>query len=472
MLKGAVVLCLLFFAFKPCLAGQGLEVLSEQVVVDSALMHYPKIYASEEGVRGAESRLLQAQGNFDSKLESKYNEFTSGYYQGNGYSQTQVTKPLPFANAKVYGGYSSSLNAGQDPERLSYNNTKSGGRSILGFELSLLRGFLANEQNTQVKTARLDVKISNLANTLLQKQVIVDAKKAFWRFVYTTKILHAYEDLLDIAIKRNEALAKQVEAGDKAEIVLSENKRAVLRRQSQLETARRDWLNAAVSLSMYLRNSLGEMHQTSEITSAKLEYTETQITPPLDHLEQIKTATERRIDVRISQIFVEQTILETKLAKNEILPTIDMGFETSQDYGNGTQTKDQRLDKVKLSVSIPIENKKQQGKYKKAEAESKKTGYNLKLLQNEITNEIAKLYNKLQEYYTITKNSAEEVEIVKRLAQAEQVRFYNGDSDFFMLNARENDVVLTQEHLFKSRLAMMEHHLDYTFATNDTILWD
>ena len=471
MLKVGGLFLFIFFA-TPCLAGQKLTIINEQIVVESALGHYPKIYASEEGVRGAESNLIKARGNFDTKLESKYNEFTSGGYTNKGFSQTQVVKPLPLANAKVYGGYSSSLNAGQDPERLPYNNTKSGGRSILGFEVSLLRGFLINEQNTQVKTAGLDVKISKLANTLLQKQVTIDAKKSFWRFVYTTKILQAYEDLLDIAIKRNDALAKQVKAGDKAEIVLAENKRAVLRRQSQLETARRDWLNAAVSLSMYLRDETGEMHQLEDITTAKLEYTEPQISPPLNYKEHIKTATEKRIDVRINQIFLEQNNLELKLAKNEILPVVDVGFESWQDYGNGPQVKDQRSDKVKINVSIPLENKKQQGNYKKAEAEAKKTRYNLTLLQNEIANDIAKVYNKLKEYHIITTNSAEEVEIVKRLAKAEQVRFYNGDSDFFMLNARENDVVLTQEYLFKSRLAMMEHNFDYNFATNDTILWD
>jgi hypothetical protein len=60
--------------------------------------------------------------------------------------------------------------------------------------------------------------------------------------------------------------------------------------------------------------------------------------------------------------------------------------------------------------------------------------------------------------------------ILEKLLKAENIRFRNGASDFFMLNVREQDLFATQDYFYKSQLALTELLIEYQFMTKDTVL--
>ena len=146
---------LAFFFLLDCANVFAFDLLTEDIVVDSAINYYPKIYIAEEKVHASEAKLREARGEFDTSLNVKNRQFTSGYYDGNGYLESRITKPLPFMNAKIYGGYMRSYN-GDYPEVVPYYSTRSDGRAMFGVEFSLLRGFLINEKNVIRDIAKLD----------------------------------------------------------------------------------------------------------------------------------------------------------------------------------------------------------------------------------------------------------------------------------------------------------------------------
>ena len=121
----SLILCALFLATN-CFAREN---LTEGYVIDSARKNHPKIFINEEKIRTAQAKLQEAEGEFDSKIEASYKQFTAGYYDGRDYFESKVIKPLPIANAKIYTGYSKS-SGGQYPEMNQYFSTKSDGRAI------------------------------------------------------------------------------------------------------------------------------------------------------------------------------------------------------------------------------------------------------------------------------------------------------------------------------------------------------
>ena len=443
------------------------DVLTEDIVIDSARKNHPKIFINEEKIRTANAKLQEAQGEFDTKFEANYKQFTSGYYDDRGYLESRITKPLPLANAKVYTGYTRSN--GQYPELNQYFSTKSDGRAIFGFEFSLLRGFLINEQASLKKIANIDVDISRYASQLMEQQIITDARKAFWKYIYAKKIAQLHQQMLDIAINRRDSLEIQVKKGEKAPIILDENRRVILKRQSGIETMQREVLNSAVNLSMYLRNENQEPVEIESITSAKTSEIDPTHSVPPHHQLDIRHAKERRLDIHIAKALLKQQDIQMKVSKNQRLPVVDVGFESSKDYGTGAIEKNNTLHKVKLNISIPLENNKQIGKFEGNTTKSRIIKKELQLLENSISSEILATYNRLSELDAIYKNAQEEAEIAKKLLKAENTLFKNGDSDFFMLNAREQDLLNAQENCHKIKLAMVEISIEYEFMTKTSL---
>ena len=309
------LIIVVFFFSIHCLAH---EILTEEIIVNSARKNHPKIFINEEKIRTAQAKLQEAQGEFDTKLETNYKQFTSGYYDGMGYFESKIVKPLPLANAKVYTGYTKS-NGGNYPELNQYFSTKSDGRAMFGFEFSLLRGFLINEQASLKKIANIDVEISKNSQKLMEQQIIADSRKAFWKYIYTKKILNLHKEMLEISLNRNSSLEIQVKKGDKAPIILEENRRIILRRQSTLDSMQRELLNSAAELSMYLRGGNQEPVEIESIVGAKHSEIEPTHAVPRNCNMDTKQAKERRLDIKIAKSLLKQQDIQMKVLNYEFI---------------------------------------------------------------------------------------------------------------------------------------------------------
>ena len=443
--------------------------LNEAIVVNSSLKHYPKIYNSEEKIRIAEAKLTEARGEFDSKLNIKQKQFLSGYYKDYGYLESKLVKPIGFLNANLYSGYTLSQN-GVYPEVNNYYNTGTDGRALFGFEFSILRGFLINERIAANKIAKIESGLSNLSNKLVVAQVKNDARKSYWKFFYLRKILNLYEEQLDIAKKRNESIAQQVKNGDKPKIAQEESFRVVLRRMSLLENIKREYFSSAVSLSLYLRDNGGNMGNPEEIIDFNLTDEDFVNSFNFDTIDISKDYVAlNRLDVLMAKEIIKQGDVRIKLVQNDILPSVDFVFETSMDYGSVALEKRDRLNKIGVNISIPIENKKQIGKYSKVKSENKILKNDLKFLQDTIKSELNNMEAKIKELKEVFVNTGQEVVISKNLLDAEIERFNQGDSDFFLLNAREQDFLFVNDYHLRVKLALVEVLIEYLFATKDSV---
>ena len=123
---------------------------TEKDIIDSALKFYPKIIAEQNNLEATKGNFLSQKGNFDAKIKGKRLNYKNGYYDNKYYNNISAVKPLPFANSEIFTSYSKSSDQGYPLDNDS-NNTLDNGRVKIGFSMSLLRGFLTNENLAKLK---------------------------------------------------------------------------------------------------------------------------------------------------------------------------------------------------------------------------------------------------------------------------------------------------------------------------------
>ena len=190
----------------------------------------PKIQEALQKQEEADAKLQTALGGFDATVEQEGKLRTSGYYDGNTID-SQVVKPLPFANAKLYGGYRYS--DGDFPIYENRSFTNDGGEARLGVVFSLLRDRAIDKRRFALQDATLDKDIAALNLTLTQLKVQYEAMHAYGEWVAAGNMLAVYSDLVDVAQERQNGLSTRAKRGDVARILLTENEQNILKRQSE-----------------------------------------------------------------------------------------------------------------------------------------------------------------------------------------------------------------------------------------------
>ena len=131
---------------------------------------------------------------------------------------------------------------------------------------------------------------------------------------------------------------------------------------------------------------------------------------------------------------------EAKLRRNQLLPRLDLKAEISKDFG-ADDIVDRYLGDteayVGLRFSLPLQRREARGKLIAAEAKRDATLQRRKLAAERIEMEIKNILIELNTANELVVMAMSEVEQADTMRLAEEERFANGASDFFLLNIRE-----------------------------------
>lgn len=128
---------------------------------------------------------------------------------------------------------------------------------------------------------------------------------------------------------------------------------------------------------------------------------------------------------------------DEKLARNNMLPLLDVQAEVSQDLGQQQLVREQTESKLKLNLSIPLQQREAQGKIASTRAMQRMLEHERNILQQQLTIELQRIFNDINIGEELMAITLEEMQIAKQLLKAEKSRFADGASDFFLLNIRE-----------------------------------
>lgn len=408
------------------------EPLTLDRVLASAMTHFPRIQSAVQEKLASEGRLTRRMGAFDLALEQKSLVWADGFYDGASIDN-RLTKALPLANARAYAGYRASND--DFPVYQEELATNGGGEFNLGVVFSLWRDRAIDQRRFAVSEARIGIEQAEYDLVLARLTTQRNSAHAYWQWVTAGKRLNVYEELVALARNRMSALEQRAAAGDVAQISVVENQQNLLRRQALARNARRDFDNAALELSLYWRDEDGApLRPAADALPAHFP----SIAHPAmsaDELSELVLTRRPELARLERSLALEQRRL--MLAENALMPRVDVGFKASHDLGGGSRTREGFEAIAELTVSIPLERRLGRGQVAESRAAINRLGFDRLMLENRLDTEIRKLVTTLDAARDFVEITRVEAQQAKQLEEAERIRFRAGDSDFFVVNLRE-----------------------------------
>ncbi len=429
-------------------------------IIESSQKNYPQILNFYEKVATKEGKVLESLGFFDVKIKNQYQDKSRGFYDGK-INDISLEKQNGFMGSKIYGGYRKSFGNFADYD--GNNLTNDEGEYRVGGSFSLLRNRAIDSGRLDLITSQLELKESQIQLEKIKNEIARDAIKSYWNWVISGYIYQAYENLYELAKKRDSQLKIRHQKGDVAQIILIENHRNVLNRQSLMREARNNFDNNTLALSMYYRGQNGEMLLAKIEELPKLDFDLAKnLSNKID--EDIAGGLQNRPELRLLKIQNDQEGNNLNQAKNLYQPKLDIQLEASKDLGDGTKSRSQSNNQVKLDFELPLQQNIAKGKIASSSSKIKAIKYEEQFYRDKISTEISQLHNSLKNILQIYANYLEELKLSQILEKAEKERFQNGHSDFFLINLREQEVANAKINKLLSILRYQSIQADYNFA--------
>jgi len=430
------------FAEKPLLLGE---------VLASVQTQYPPYLAALIEQDIANGRVRQAMGSFDLNLNAGGTMNLAGYYDGQtGYAM--VEQPLPFWGGSVYGGYR--LSSGFLP---NYNKDRTSvdGEGVLGFRIPLMRDGTIDRRRASLWQAQID---QELADPIILRQYldfIRSATISYYTWLASGQRLALTEELLRIAKDRDSAIAEQVKRGASAPIVQVDNQRLVVSREIATVLAVRRFQAASIEMSLFFRTQ-----DKAEPIIAKRERLPKAF-PPHPRLDDsqltadIGKAAVFRPEIRRIELLVEKTEIDRRLAKNNLLPNIDIGVEAGQSVGsNRPKDLEQNEIEAKIEFKLPLQRREAKGRVDVADALIERLNNDKRFARDRIAADVRDAYSAVEAAYNALKMTRRNVELARQLEAAENERLKQGATDLLALQIRE-------QATFDGQVLEVEAQADY-----------
>jgi outer membrane protein TolC len=434
--------------------------LKDSDIYNSAIKNYPEILKFYEKIKASEGELQSSLGLFDIKLKGQYQDKTRGFYDGK-ITDYSLEKQNGFLGSKIYGGYRKSFGDFADYD--GNNITNNGGEYRIGGSISLLR-------NRQIDNNRLDLIINELQlkenQTQLEKiqqEIKRDAIKSYYNWLITGHIYKTYFGLYELAKKRQQQLEVRHHKGDIAKIILTENQRNILQRNSLMIEAKNDFINASIAMSLYYRDANSQPIIADENNLAEIDFSNEKFSAK-DIDKDLQFALEHRPEFRIIKIKIAKEQNKLQQANNLYQPKLDLSFEASKDNGEGLKSRAQSNNQVKIDFELPLQQNIAKGKILESTAQINLLKIEENFYRDKITNEIFQINNSLKTMVNIFQNYLEEYQLSHILENAEKERFKNGNSDFFLINLREQEVATAKINKLLAILKYQSLNADYLVA--------
>ena len=426
-------------------------------VLANTLKLHPKALALSTKIDEQSANVLSAQGAFDWTYQQEIQNRTSGFYDG-WYSDGRVVKQLPWAQAKIQTGYR--ISGGDFPVYEQYHRTLEDGEPNLKLSVSLLQNRSTDPKRQALEAAHLGLAEQEASRSVGLNQLLLDAANYFLDWHQARQEVDIAGELVALARARSIAIEQRVSSGDIAPIIKTEFQATLLDRQASFLALEQQLLKSQLNLSLYFRNQLGS---PIELTSASRPLLSDHLQAELDvHVNNLSDNFQSHPLIAAMELQRQQLQSELKLAKNQLLPTLDLDILLAQDLGAGSSTLEDTESYVGFRFEAPLERRKAQGKTNALNAKLR-----MLALEQQQTLEYMAL-NLEQQMLALTNQKQlltlqrQQVELVQALAEAEDLRFKAGDSDLFLLNTRETDsaraklkAVKIQNYIIRQQLQLL-----------------
>lgn len=439
--------------------------LTVELLVESIRAHHPAIMSARARREQADTSVQRARGAFDLNLNQSTLSRLNGFYDGQ-YLEQSITQPLEIAGADISATYRRS--EGSFPIYEDFFNTMNDGEASIGLSFSLLRDRDLDERRAGLFAATYTQTIGGIEEQLAINQLLYEGLNAYLNWYQASQVTAVANSLVELAETRREGIESRVANGDLAAITLTEFETTLLTRQIALQEAQQELLRAQQQLLFYWRSDSGV-----DFSAGQLILPELPISWPFDDFAFDSVWQNRIIDNHPSlqdldaQLQIART--EAQLARNNLLPELDLKVQFGNDFGSGRASLDGPESYVGLSFSMPLQRNRAKADRASALARINELEYDRQLQYDRLSLSMNQSLLQLATFNQLRQLRTEQAEIAKELENQEHTRFDAGDSDQFLLNARETAAGQAQLEAIAAEVAWLRQKLSLLALGTDLL---
>lgn len=435
-------------------AGQGQTpaVLTVADVLSSVDRAFPLLDAARQEQEAAAGEALIARGAFDLNLSASADALRGNVYD-NETAAIGLIQPLSVAGASVFGGYR--VGRGTFASYDGKAQTLSDGEWRAGVALPLLRNRAIDGRRANLTRTAIGQQLAEARVAAARLRFIGEAAGRYWDWVAAGRQEAVAARLLSIADARDRDLAEAIALGQIAPVERLDNRRAILQRQSGVVAARRQLERQAIGLSLYYRRDDGSQRRPDP---RALPPAMPQPPQPLtrEGIEaDIAAASVDRPDVRALSLVRRQQEVAADLARNDLLPALDLFSQVSRDAGGGPGSFAGTEVDAGVAFNMPAQRRQGRGALQAALAALSRIDAELRFARDRVRAEVEDAASALDAALQTLSLVQDELDVARQLEQAERDRFDLGESTQFLVNLRE---LATADAAFREISATAEAH--------------
>lgn len=419
-------------------------------VLYGVMKNHPVLKQANNYLPIAKAELLVSRGAFDPSVSiyrSNKNEGSNKFYRN---QNLDVYLPNYFG-----GGISIS-----NP----FNKTQVGeaGSLSLGAELPLLKGLITDYRRTALGKAKINVKMSLAERDQWINNLVSDVFTEYAQWLLAHESAEQIERVLRLATERQRGLRKLYESGAGTSVDTLETFVQWQQYKAKYDLAIWKKEKQRLMLSMYLWDESGvpiEPMNTVYPTSAGLAWIDSMVSEAASYINNPQNTEILQPALRMSLLKVASQQLEFNLAKNQMLPSLNLQYgyyqpDAAWRISPSTATQSTGFG---LGFQSSLFLKQQRGQYRqmqlalenaKLEVDNKQRNYSVK--SSALLQEFQVQKSQFDQWLGVSENQ-------RKLYDMEARRLEAGDVNFFVLNTREMRLLdlnlLALEYKFQYQLS-------------------
>ncbi|MCX7830230.1 MAG: TolC family protein [Acidobacteria bacterium] len=400
--------------------------------------------------------LLQGGGSAFTLYQSRQDKYNLGLYQQSPWGQTFS---LNFTNTRSNTNSQYSL----------FNPTYSSNLS-LNTSVPLLKGFGYTNANKTILKAKLDRDAATFTFRKMLRNSLLDVENAYWNLVYAIEQYKVTQQALEVAKEFQKETLARISVGTLAPVEQVSADAQVAQREEELISAENLVINSEDILKLLLgiRKESPEWNKT--IVPSDYPAVENR---SYDEENSISEASNKREEIKELQSSLEKTKIDTKTAKINLLPSLNLDGSLSYAgsagdyYVHGTNYfvdqkfndawdmitgRDYKSWAIGLSFAFPIGNRAQKFAYQNYRLVENEAEIMLEKTRQSIISEVRNAFRNLLNSEKRIKAAEANLKLQEEKLKSEKKKYDNGLSTSFNVLSYQNDVLAAETTLLKAKI--------------------
>jgi outer membrane protein TolC len=340
---------------------------------------------------------------------------------------------------------------------LAFNNGNN--QVLLGGFIPLLRGLITNPENAELERSNLaDPKADNqIAQT--RQDLFFAAASEYWDWTAAVKMADVQKRALKVAEDRFKQVEQRAKAGAAAPLDAVEANQEVQRRRESLIAATRAVEQEQYKLSMFL------WERDSPVTPSAERAWNFPIPLDTPSPEVVKAdklvARSTRPEVREVEIEAKLNNIDLALAKNNLLPSLDLEATPARSPEKFVLGLGYRFG---AEVRIPFLQRRSRGEVMEAQGKADRFVLVQKYREQQVLVDVDNALSALERAKERIAAAGQSLQLARTLEEGERFRFSVGATSVLFVNLRERNAVDSEANLLRAQADYQKAQAFYQWA--------